>query len=132
MKLSAFTNALLPVILLTSACATTVRPENSIELDARSLIHNVDGKVYIPQSEILVDIKVSNAASNAGMAAAAVPGLGVLLAGAVGGAGAAIDAKVNAERQKSAEKAIDPIKDKLVGYDFANVVHKKITSEVAK
>lgn len=122
--------AALSAVLLTSACATVAGPNNSIEAEARPMIQSVDGKMHIPQSEMLVDIYVSTAGANASMAAAAVPGIGILLAGAAGGAGAAMDATVNAERQKAAELAIEPVKNTLVGYDFADVVHGKVAAEL--
>jgi len=129
MKNSILKVAAVSAILFTPACAV-VGPNNSIELAARPLIKSVDGKIHMPQSEMSVDIHVSTAGANAGMAAAAVPGIGVLLAGVAGGAGAAVDAKVNAERQKTADVAITPVRDKLVGYDYSDVIHRKLTAEL--
>lgn len=130
MKHSILKTASLSAILLTSACATVSGPDNSIELEARPMIQSVDGKMHIPQSEILVDIHVSTSGQTAAAATAGVPGIGILLAGAAGGAGAAMDAKVNAERQKAAELAIEPVKNTLVGYDYASIVHEKVSTEL--
>lgn len=127
MKTSIFKIATLTAVLLSSACATTTL-DNSIEIEARPLLTSVDAKMFIPQSELKADINMSNAGQMAAAAASGVPGVGILIAAGAGAAGAAADAKVNAERQKSADKRITPVRNKLVGYDYANVVDAKISS----
>lgn len=129
MKINLTKFAVMPLCVLATACATN-GPDNSIEMAARPMVQSMDGKMHIPQSEMKVDIHVSNMGATSAAAAAGVPGIGVLLAAGAGAAGATMDAKINAERQKSAEKKVDPLRDTLVGYNYGEVLHEKVLADI--
>ncbi|MFO1340957.1 MAG: hypothetical protein U1F53_22510 [Burkholderiaceae bacterium] len=77
-------------------------------------VQPVDVKVGLKQPELYAQFEPSTAGAAAAAGCGAVPGLGILLAAACGGALGAVDATVNAERAKVAEETIRPLKDEIV------------------
>lgn len=90
----------------------------------------IDVTVGIQQSELYAAYEVSRTGEAAANGCAAVPGLGLLLAMACGGAGAAVDAKVNAERAKVADETIRSAKDQVVDIKFDELMNAALSKEL--
>ncbi|WP_124540132.1 hypothetical protein [Piscinibacter terrae] len=83
-----------------------------------SAIQPVDLRIGIKQSEVYAAFEPSMGGASAAAACGAVPGLGILLAAACGGALGAVDATVNASRAKTADEIVRPLKDETVDAKF--------------
>ena len=99
------------LLFLLSACATTP-PFHHLEEAARSQVSDVDVFLIVPQKEIYAQIDQSNVA--------AATGGGLLMA--------LIDAAVDSSRTKTAEQIIQPIRDKLLNFDYADELGKEINT----
>jgi len=111
-KLKVLTIALF--IATVSACS--VVPHNHIDKAARASIKSTEAYLTVAQQEIDAEIVQSNTTAAAGG--------GLLFA--------LIDAAVDNSRTKTAENLIQPIRDGLIDYDFAAVLHKSIGEEIEK
>ncbi|MDM0058206.1 hypothetical protein [Variovorax fucosicus] len=89
-----------------------------VKQEVLAAVQPVEVKVGIAQPELYAAFVRSTAGASGAAACGAVPGFGVLLAAACGGAMGAIDASVNASRAKTAEETVRPLKDQLVEVKF--------------
>jgi hypothetical protein len=105
------------VSLILVGCAG-VAPTQALKQEALLSLQPVDVHVGISQSELYAAFIPSTAGASGAAACGAVPGLGIFLAAACGGALGAVDAQVNATRAKAAEESVRPLKDRLVDLDF--------------
>lgn len=87
----------------------------------------VEVKVGIAQPELYAAYEPSGAGAAAAAGCGAIPGLGILLAAACGGAFGAVDASVNASRAKDADAIVRPLKDSLVDLSFDELAQGKLT-----
>ena len=102
------------VFLLVTGCAPA--PYKHLEQDARMHIQETEVVLAVPQEEIYGDINSSN------MTAAAGGGLLFAL----------IDAMVESNRAKNAEKSVSPLRDKLLDYDYAQVLADELNAQIKK
>lgn len=95
-----------------TACAT--QPYNHIDREARAHFESVESYLVVPQDEIYADIQRSN------------------ITGMMGGGllWALVDASVDNSRTKDAETAIAPIRNKLLNYDFAEILATNINTKL--
>ncbi len=91
----------------------------------------VEVKVGIAQPELYAAFIPSNFGMGAATACGVIPGIGILLAAACGGAFGAADASVNAERAKTADEMIRPLKDQLVDVNFDQQMHISLQQSLA-
>jgi len=103
--------AVVSLLILLSACAT-LPPNHHLVEAARGQVSDVDVFLLVPQKEIYAQIDQSNVA--------AATGGGLLMA--------LIDAAVDSSRTKTAEQNIQPIRDKLLNFDYADELGKEINS----
>ena len=95
-----------------SGCAPL--PYNHLEQDAHAFINETDVVLAVPQEEIYGDIESSNLTAAAGG--------GLLFA--------LIDAMVESSRASNAEEAVTPVRDKLLDYDYAQVLAEEINNQI--
>lgn len=88
----------------------------------------VEVNVGIAQPELYAALARSNAGAGGAAACGAIPGIGILLAAACGGALGAVDANVNAMRAKAAEESVRPLKDALVDLPFDALMRDTVKS----
>ena len=93
-------------------------------------IQPVDVKIGIKQPELYASFEPSRAGQSAAAACGAIPGLGILLAAACGGAAGAMDASINATRAKAADETIRPLKDELVDLKFDQLMNESVTKSL--
>jgi hypothetical protein len=103
--------SLFSLLVILSGCAATPT-YNHLAAEARPLLNEVDVYLVVPQDEIYAQIDQSNVA--------AAGGGGLLLA--------LIDVAVESSRTKSAEELIQPVRDKLLDYDYAQVLATEVNS----
>lgn len=101
---------ILSFLSMLSACANL--PYNHLSAEARNQLAAVDVYLVVPQDEIYAQIDQSNVA--------AAGGGGLLLA--------LIDAAVESSRTKSAEEIIQPVRDKMLNFDYADMLAGEINS----
>jgi hypothetical protein len=101
-----------------------VKPEVLVALQP------VEVNLGIRQPELYATFVRSNAGATGAAACGAVPGLGILLAAACGGAMGAVDASVNATRAKAAEESVRPLKDELVDLNFDQLMRESLAQEL--
>lgn len=102
------------VFFMMAGCAPA--PYKHLEQDARIHFEETEVVLAVPQEEIYGDINSSN------MTAAAGGGLLFAL----------IDAMVESGRAKNAEKSVSPLRDKLLDYDYAQVLASEINGQIKK
>jgi len=107
--------ALVPLCL--AGCAGVPRTQ-ALARDVAPSMQPVDIRVGVKQPELYAAFDPSKAGAGAAAACGAVPGIGILLAAACGGALGAVDASVNAARAKDAEALVRPLKNELVDIRF--------------
>lgn len=107
-------NSVLALVLLLPACATV--KTNHIEPAARAHIDTVDTYIAVPQEEIYADIVRSNTTAAAGG--------GLLFA--------IIDSAVDNSRTKSAEQLIQPIRNNLLDFDYAQALKNEIKNNLTQ
>jgi hypothetical protein len=105
-------------------CATPLT--QALNPKVASAMTPVDVQLGIKQPELYGNFERSRAGQSAAAACGAVPGLGILLAAACGGAAGAIDASVNSSRAKAADEAIRPLKDEIVDLKFDQLMNDGI------
>jgi len=102
------------VFVLMTGCAPA--PYKHLEQDARVYIQETDVVLAVPQEEIYGDIDSSNITT--------ATGGGLLFA--------LIDVMVESGRAKKAEKAVSPLRDKLLDYDYAQVLADELDVQIKK
>jgi len=119
--------AAIPVLvsLVFTGC-THLPATQPVQPEVLAAMQPVEVKVGISQSELYAAFVRSNAAASGAAACAAVPGLGILLAAACGGAMGAVDASVNATRAKAAEESVRPLKDEIVDIKFDQLMNESL------
>ncbi|MGJ3703211.1 hypothetical protein [Variovorax sp. AFSI2.2] len=119
--------AAIPVLvsLVFTGC-THLPATQPVQPEVLAAMQPVEVKVGISQSELYAAFVRSNAAASGAAACAAVPGLGILLAAACGGAMGAVDASVNATRAKAAEESVRPLKDEMVDMKFDQLMNESL------
>ncbi len=106
-------------------CASA--PHNKpMSAQVAAAIQPVDLRIGIKQSEVYAAYEPSMGGASAAAACGAVPGLGILLAAACGGAMGAVDATVNASRAKAADEMVRPLKDETVDAKFDQILTEAI------
>jgi hypothetical protein len=100
------------LILLITGCSSL--PHNHLEKNARIHIKETDIVLAVAQEEIIGEIESSNAAAATG---------GGLL-------GALIGVMIDNSRAKKAEKAVTPVRDKLIDYDYANILANELDEKI--
>jgi hypothetical protein len=86
--------------------------------------------VGIKQPELYAQFEPSMVGQSMAIGCGAVPGLGILLAAACGGAGGAIDATVNAERAKTADTTIRPLKDDIIDVNVDRLLQDALSTSL--
>ncbi|MGM3275002.1 hypothetical protein [Ralstonia sp. 24A2] len=84
-----------------------------VERETLTAMQPVDVRVGIKQPELYAAFVPSNSGQVAAATCGAIPGIGILLAAACGGALGAVDAGINASLAKTAEETVRPLKDQL-------------------
>ena len=107
--------ALVPLCL--AGCAGVPRTQ-ALSREVAPSLQPIDVRVGVKQPELYAAFDPSMAGAGAAAACGAVPGIGILLAAACGGALGAVDAGVNASRAKDAEALVRPLKNELVDIRF--------------
>jgi len=102
----------LALVGMLSACAGVQK--NHIDAAAREHIDEVDTYLVVPQDEIYAEIVRSQSA--------AAMGGGLLFA--------VIDAAVDNSRIKDAESLIQPVRDQLLEFDYAQVLKREIAEQL--
>ncbi len=97
------------VILLLTGCAGK-QMHNHIDSSARGHIETVDAYLAVPQDEIYANIESSNITMYTGG--------GLIFA--------LIDASINKSRTNNAEEIIQPLRDKLMDFDYAQILADEI------
>ncbi|WP_151637770.1 hypothetical protein [Noviherbaspirillum aerium] len=118
--------ALIPIVLVGCASAPMNRTLNA---QLASAIQPLDLHVGIKQHEVYAEFEHSNLGAGA-VACGAVPGLGLLLAAACGGALGAMDTSINADRAKVADEMVRPLKDMTVDARFDQLLHDTISKSL--
>lgn len=127
----AIRSAVIPVLAsFVFAGCTHLPATQPVKPEVLSALQPVDVKVGIRQAELYAAFVPSTAAATGAAACGAVPGLGILLAAACGGAMGAVDASVNATRAKAAEESVRPLKDELVDVNFDQLMHESLTQSL--
>jgi len=123
----AIRRAAIPVLMsLVFTGCTHLPPTQPIQPEVLAAMQPVEVQVGISQSELYASFVRSNAAATGAAACGAVPGLGILLAAACGGAMGAVDASVNAARAKAAEESVRPLKDEIVDMKFDELMNESL------
>lgn len=94
-------------------------------------VQPVDVKLGIHQSELYAVFTPSTTGVAGAAACGAVPGIGILLAAACGGALGAVDAGINTKRAKAAEESVRPLKDELVALEVDQLVRESLKHSLA-
>jgi hypothetical protein len=89
----------------------------------------VEVHIGVRQQELTADFDRSNLAAGAAVCGA-IPGIGILIAAACGGAMGAMDASVNAERAKAADEMVRPLKDAIVDVRMNEVFKDTISASM--
>ncbi|OUM01164.1 hypothetical protein [Variovorax sp. JS1663] len=105
------------LMLVLAGCARMPLTQ-PVKSDVLAAMQPMDVKIGVTQSELYASFVRSNAGAAGAAGCGAVPGIGILLAAACGGAFGAVDAGVNAQRAKEAEERVRPLKDELVDLGF--------------
>jgi len=98
-----------------------------VEHETLAAVQPVDVRVGIKQPELYAAFVPSNAGMVAAASCGAIPGIGILLAAACGGALGAVDAGVNASLAKTAEETVRPLKDQLVELNFNEQMRESVS-----
>jgi hypothetical protein len=98
--------------------------------DVAAVLQPVDVKIGISQPELYAEFERATGGAAAAAACGAVPGLGILLAAACGGAMGAVDATVNASRAKAADETVRPLKDEIVDLNFDQLMTDSMTKRL--
>ncbi|MBC8724630.1 hypothetical protein F6X37_24480 [Paraburkholderia sp. 31.1] len=117
--------AMFASLVVLTGCA---RPPltQSVEHDVLTTMQPVEVRVGIAQPELYAAFVPSTTGLAAAATCGVIPGIGILLAAACGGALGAVDAGINASRAKSAEETIHPLKDQLVELNFDQQMRESI------
>jgi len=127
----AIRSAVIPVLAsFVFAGCTHLPPTQPVKPEMLGALQPVEVKVGITQPELYAAFVRSNAAAGGAAACGAVPGLGILLAAACGGAMGAVDASINATRAKAAEESVRPLKDELVEVNFDQLMRESVTQSL--
>jgi uncharacterized UPF0146 family protein len=127
----AIRSAVIPVLAsFVFAGCTHLPATQPVKPEVLGALQPVEVKVGITQAELYAAFVRSNAAATGAAACGAVPGLGILLAAACGGAMGAVDASVNATRAKAAEESVRPLKDELVDVNFDQLMRESLTQSL--
>ncbi|HXA46872.1 MAG TPA: hypothetical protein VNW52_04525 [Burkholderiaceae bacterium] len=105
--------------LVGCAHSPVVRPLNN---DVANAIQTIDIKIGVPHQELHAEFERSNGGAAAAAGCGAIPGIGLLLAAACGGAAGAVDATINTARAKAADETVRPLKDEIVDVNFNQIV----------
>lgn len=109
------------ICLALTGCAG-LAPTQRMTKDVAAAVQPVEVKIGIKQPELYADFEPSTAGQVAAATCGAIPGLGILLAAACGGVAGAVDASVNAERAKTADEIVRPLKDEVVDVKFDDMM----------
>jgi hypothetical protein len=104
-----------------------VRPLNN---DVANAIQPIDIKIGIPHQELHAEIERSKGGQVAAASCGAIPGIGLLLAAACGGAAGAVDASVNSARAKAADETVRPLKDEIVDVNFNQIMTDSLNTSL--
>lgn len=115
--------------LMVSGCAAG--PRTALKPELRTQIASTQAFAGVKQNEIYAQIIPSTSGQAAAAGMAAIPGLGILLAGVAGAAGGAADAGINASRAKEAEIAVAPLRDGLTDFDFDAALRAELDRTLA-
>jgi hypothetical protein len=121
----------LPTILSVAlvGCAN-VPTDNPLTKEHAAAIRPVDLQIGIKQPEIYAAFEPSTGGAVAAATCGAIPGIGILLAAACGGAAGAIDASVNAARAKTADEQVRPVKDAVLDQNFDQLFSQAISKSL--
>lgn len=127
----AFRSAAIPVLAsFVFAGCTHLPATQPVKPEVLGALQPVEVKVGVTQTELYAAFVRSTAAASGAAACGAVPGLGILLAAACGGAMGAVDASVNAARAKTAEESVRPLKDEIVDLNFDQLMRDSLTQSL--
>ncbi|WP_439889786.1 hypothetical protein ACS7SF_10795 [Ralstonia sp. 25C] len=98
-----------------------------VEHETLTAMQPVNVRVGIKQPELYADFVPSRTGQAAAATCGAIPGIGILLAAACGGALGAVDAGINATLAKTAEETVRPLKDQLVDLDFNQQMRESVS-----
>lgn len=121
--------ALLCASLAVTGCVA--RPHTALKSDLRDKIGSTEAYAGVRQSELYAQIIPSQAGAAAAGAVAGIPGIGILLAGVVGGVAGAADAGINASRVKENEALVRPLRDTLADYNFDEQLRQELDRALA-
>ncbi|MGM9488335.1 hypothetical protein [Ideonella sp. YS5] len=118
--------ALAALVSFALAGCAGLQPTQNMPRNVAAAVQPVDVNVGIKQPELYAAYEISNAGQAAAAGCGAIPGIGILLAAACGGAAGAIDASVNASRAKAADETIRPLKDEIVDVQFDKAMNDAV------
>lgn len=127
----AFRSAALSVLvsLVVTGCARLPMTQ-PVKPEVLTAVQPVEVNVGISQPELYAAFVPSTAGAKGAAACAAVPGFGILLAAACGGAMGAVDASVNATRAKAAEESVRPLKNEIVDLNFDQLMRESLAQSL--
>ena len=117
--------AALAVLVCLGGCA--VQSKKSLKEGQLAALQPLDVKLGVLRPELSAQFEVSTAGVAGAAACGAIPGIGILLAAACGAAAGSIDASVNAERAKTAEQTILPLKNAVADLDFESLARANVS-----
>ncbi len=131
--MNAYRRAVLPVLFSFAlvGCAG-MRVSQPLSRSVAPAIQPVDVKVGIKQPELYAAFEPSAAGATAAVVCGSIPGLGILLAAACGGAMGAVDANVNASRAKVADELVRPLKDEIVDLKFDQLMSESLKTSLQR
>lgn len=98
-----------------------------VERETLTAMQPVDVRLGVKQPELYAAFVPSNSGQVAAATCGAIPGIGILLAAACGGALGAVDAGINASLAKTAEETVRPLKDQLAELDFNQQMRESVS-----
>jgi hypothetical protein len=105
-----------------------LKPTQNMPANVAAAVQPVDVNVGVKQPELYAAYEISAAGQVAAASCGAIPGIGILLAAACGGAAGAMDASINASRAKAADETIRPLKDEIVDVQFDKLMNDAVAS----
>jgi len=125
-----FRRAAMPALILIALAGCAGQNSRHAGKDVVGTLQPIDVTLGVKQPELYADFEPSTAGQAAAAGCGAVPGIGLLLAMACGGAAGAMDATVNSARAKAADEVIRPLKDELVDVAFDKMLSESLEKEL--
>ena len=131
MFLPALRRSALPALFSATLIGCASQPfHQALKPEVAAAVQPVEVHVGVRQQELYATFDPSMAGAAAASTCGAIPGIGILLAAACGGALGAVDASVNASRAKTAEAAVRPLKDEIVDLQFDRVISEALNQRL--